>query len=141
MLEEIALSISTLVFLLCNLVVNSIAPAAPALPMEPITAETAADVSTDISTDTSAEVAVEAIVTSEVFELTGVWNSGGRVFEFTRSGKLLYNGQVMPFELDGSTMLVTTMIDGAERRYRLSFEPVSARVLKLNGVAMYKVDE
>ncbi|MBO5219377.1 MAG: hypothetical protein J6C52_08105 [Clostridia bacterium] len=129
MLEEIALSISTLVFLLCNLVVNSIAPAAPALPMEPIPAETAADIS------------VEAIVTSEVFELTGVWNSGGRVFEFTRSGKLLYNGQVMPFELDGSTMLVTAMIDGAERRYRLSFEPVSARVLKLNGVAMYKVDE
>ena len=129
MLEEIALSISTLVFLLCNLVVNSIAPAAPALPMEPIPAETAADIS------------VEAIVTSEVFELTGVWNSGGRVFEFTRSGKLLYNGQVMPFELDGSTMLVTAAIDGAERRYRLSFEPVSARVLKLNGVAMYKVDE
>lgn len=129
MLEEIALSISTLVFLLCNLVVNSIAPAEPALPMEPIPAETAA------------EVSVEAIVTSEVFELTGVWNSGGRVFEFTRSGKLLYNGQVMPFELDGSTMLVTAMIDGAERRYRLSFEPVSARVLKLNGVAMYKVDE
>ncbi|MBQ2706698.1 MAG: hypothetical protein IJF67_00435 [Clostridia bacterium] len=129
MLEEIALSISTLVFLLCNLVVNSIAPAAPALPMEPIPAETAADIS------------VEAVVTSEVFELTGVWNSGGRVFEFTRSGKLLYNGQVMPFELDGSTMLVTAMIDGAERRYRLSFEPVSARVLKLNGVAMYKVDE
>ena len=129
MLEEIALSISTLVFLLCNLVVNSIAPAAPALPMETIPVETAADIS------------VEAIVTSEVFELTGVWNSGGRVFEFTRSGKLLYNGQVMPFELDGSTMLVTAMIDGAERRYRLSFEPVSARVLKLNGVAMYKVDE
>ena len=100
MLEEIALSISTLVFLLCNLVVNSIAPAAPALPMEPIPAETAADIS------------VEAFVTSEVFELTGVWNSGGRVFEFTRSGKLLYNGQVMPFELDGSTMLVTAMIDG-----------------------------
>ena len=129
MLEEIALSISTLVFLLCNLVVNSIAPAAPARPMEPIPAETAADIS------------VEAVVTSEVFELTGVWNSGGRVFEFTRSGKLLYNGQVMPFELDGSTMLVTAMIDGTERRYRLSFEPVSARVLKLNGVAMYKVDE
>lgn len=137
MLEEIALSISTLVFLLCNLVVNSIAPAAPALPMEPIPVETAADV----STDTAADVSVEAIVTSEVFELTGVWNSGGRVFEFTRSGKLLYNGQVMPFELDGSTMLVTAMIDGTERRYRLSFEPVSARVLKLNGVAMYKVDE
>ena len=129
MLEEIALSISTLVFLLCNLVVDSIAPAAPALPMEPIPAETAA------------EVSVEAIVTSDEFELTGVWNSGGRVFEFTRSGKLLYNGQVMPFELDGSTMLVTATIDGAERRYRLSFEPVSARVLKLNGVAMYKVDE
>ena len=137
MLEEIALSISTLVFLLCNLVVNSIAPAAPALPMEPIPVETAADV----STDTAADVSVEAIVTSEVFELTGVWNSGGRVFEFTRSGKLLYNGQVMPFELDGSTMLVTAMKDGTERRYRLSFEPVSARVLKLNGVAMYKVDE
>lgn len=133
MLEEIALSISTLVFLLCNLVVNSIAPAAPALPMEPIPAETAADVSTDIS--------VEAIVTSEVFELTGVWNSGGRVFEFTRSGKLLYNGQAMPFELVGSTMLVTAKVDGAERRYRLSFEPVNARVLKLNGVSMYKVDE
>lgn len=133
MLEEIALSISTLVFLLCNLVVNSIAPAAPALPMEPIPVETAADVSTDIS--------VEAIVTSEMFELTGVWNSGGRVFEFTRSGKLLYNGQAMPFELVGSTMLVTAKVDGAERRYRLSFEPVSARVLKLNGVAMYKVDE
>jgi len=129
MLEEIALSISTLVFLLCNLVVNSIAPAAPALPMEPIPVETAA------------EVSVEAIVTSEVFELTGVWNSGGRVFEFTRSGKLLYNGRAMPFELDGSTMLVTATIDGTERRYRLSFEPVSARVLKLNGVAMYKVDE
>ena len=137
MLEEIALSISTLVFLLCNLVVNSIAPAAPALPMEPIPVETAADV----STDTAADVSVEAIVTSEVFELTGVWNSGGRVFEFTRSGKLLYNGKVMLFELDGSTMLVTAMIDGTERRYRLSFEPVSARVLKLNGVAMYKVDE
>ena len=133
MLEEIALSISTLVFLLCNLVVNSIAPAAPALPMEPIPVETAADVSTDIS--------VEAIVTSEVFELTGVWNSGGRVFEFTRSGKLLYNGQAMPFELVGSTMLVTAKVDGAERQYRLSFEPVNARVLKLNGVSMYKVDE
>ena len=133
MLEEIALSISTLVFLLCNLVVNSIAPAAPALPMEPIPVETAADVSTDIS--------VEAIVTSEVFELTGVWNSGGRVFEFTRTGKLLYNGQTMLYELDGSSLIVTAEVGGTERRYRLAFEPVSPRVLRLNGVAMYKVDE
>ena len=137
MLEEIALSISTLVFLLCNLVVNSIAPAAPALPMEPIPVETAADV----STDTAADVSVEAIVTSEVFELTGVWNSGGRVFEFTRSGKLLYNGQTMLYELDGSSLIVTAEVGGTERRYRLAFEPVSPRVLRLNGVAMYKVDE
>jgi hypothetical protein len=47
----------------------------------------------------------------------------------------------MPFELVGSTMLVTAKVDGAERRYRLFFEPVNARVLKLNGVSMYKVDE
>ena len=129
MLEEIALSISTLVFLLCNLVVNSIAPAAPALPMEPIPAETAADIS------------VEAVVTAEVFELTGVWNSGGRVFEFTRTGKLLYNGQTMLYELDGSSLIVTAEVGDTERRYRLAFEPVSPRVLRLNGVAMYKVDE
>ena len=125
MLEDIALSISTLVFFLCTFVVNSMAPAVPDVPAEPIAPETA----------------VEAIVTAEAFELAGVWNSGGRVFEFTRSGKLLYNGQAMPYELDGSTMLVTAEVDGSTRLYRLSFEPVSARVLKLNGVAMYKTDE
>ena len=124
MLKEIALSISTLVFFLCNFVVNSIAPSAPDAPLEPIVPE-----------------AVEAAVTSETFDLVGVWNSGGRVFEFTGSGKLLHNGKVMPYKLIGSKLHVTAEVDGTKRQYSLSFEPISARVLKLNGVTMYKVDE
>ena len=130
MLEDIALSISTLVVLLCNLVVNSMAPAAQASPMEALPQETAA---------VEAEAAAIApLFEEEPFDLVGEWNSGGRIFEFTASGKLLYNDQVMTYEQSGGTITVTAIVDGSERVYTLAHEPVSARVMKLNGVTMYK---
>ncbi len=128
MLEDIALSISTLVFLLCNLVVNSIAPAVPAETAEP-------SESIEYSETVSIAVAADSV---EEFVLTGEWNSCGRIFEFTSSGKLLYNDHAMPYEIRGNTMTITSEVGGSKRIYTLAYEPINDRVIRLNGITLYK---
>ena len=126
MLEEIALSISTFVFLLCTLFVNSMMPAGTSAPANPERA---------LSEPAAAVMAEDA----DTFVLAGEWNSGGRIFELTESGKLIYNGQVMHYTVEGSTMTIRAEINGSERIYTAAIEPLGVRVMKLNGVTMYKI--
>ncbi len=129
MLEEIALSISTALFFLCAVVVNGVLPqerAETAVPCEAV--ESAAE---------------------DDFSLVGTWNSGGREFKFTKSGQLIYNGQTMSYTKDGDAVNVSAAIDGItkndapradKRNYSLKLEVLSERVMKLNGVTLYRTE-
>lgn len=130
MLEEIALSISTALFFLCAFVVNGVLPqerAETAVPCEVVEYESIED----------------------NFSLVGTWNSGGREFKFTKSGQLIYNGQTMSYTKDGDAVNVSAAIDGitkndtprgTKRNYSLKLEVLSERVMKLNGVTLYRTE-
>ncbi|MBQ8510116.1 MAG: hypothetical protein IJ493_09455 [Clostridia bacterium] len=123
MLEEIALSVSTFFFIVCNLIINSLAPAVPAEtapPSEAVLEEPALAVSAD----------------ADEFSLVGQWESCGFDYEFTSSGKLISGDTVMHWALDGDTVTVTKE-DG--RIYEMALEPLDERVMRLGGVTMYKV--
>ena len=125
MIEEIALSISTAIFFMCAFLVNGIVPQTPA--------ETA--------------VPCETIVAADEFSLVGTWNSDGRVFEFKNNGRLIYNGQIMTYSLDGDTVTVNTRIgkptekSGAKRTYNMKLELLGDRIIKLNGVTLYRTEQ
>lgn len=129
MLENLALSISTALFFLCNLFVYSLIPSLPSdtdVPEMPIFER---------------ELPVMAEISgTDGFTLVGEWNSGGRILEFTRSGKLIFDGQAMPYEQNGNMITVQAKVGGKERVYTLSLEVQSERVMRLNGVPMYRTD-
>ena len=129
MLENLALSISTALFFLCNLFVYSLIPSLPSDTDTPDTPIFEADlpVMSELSGD-------------DTFELVGEWNSGGRILEFTRSGKLIFNGQAMPYEVNENAITVRAKVGGEERVYTLSLEVQNERVMRLNGIAMYRTD-
>ncbi len=125
MLEEIALSISTAIFFMCAFLVNGIVPQTPA--------ETA--------------VPCETVVATDEFSLVGTWNSDGRVFEFKDNGRLIYNGQIMNYSHDGDTVTVNARIgkpsekNGAKRTYNMKLELLGDRIIKLNGVTLYRTEQ
>lgn len=126
MLENLALSISTALFFLCNLFVYSLIPSLPS--------------DTDAPAAPLGEADIAVMTQADAFELVGEWNSGGRILEFTRSGKLIVDGTVMPYEVNGDSITVISEVGGDERIYTLSLEVQSERVMRLNGVAMYRVE-
>ena len=128
MLEEIALSISTALFFVCAFFVNGLVPQTPAeqaIPCEIVESETFAEAS-----------------------LVGRWNSGGKIFEFTKSGKLIFEENLLTYKIDGNTITVNAQISGftersrkgGKRIYTMKYELLSDRVIKLNGVTMYRVE-
>ena len=124
MLEEIALSISTAIFFMCAAIVNGIAPQTPA----------------------EAAAGSEIIAADEDFSLIGKWNSNGQIFEFTDNGRLIYNGQIMTYSFDGDTVTVNTRIgsptekNGVKRTYNMQFEEINDRVIRVNGVTLYRIE-
>ncbi len=125
MIEEIALSISTAIFFMCAALVNGIVPQTPA----------------------ETDVVCETVVSADEFSLVGTWNSDGRVFEFKDNGRLIFNGEIMLYSLDGDTVTVSTQIgkpaekNGAKRTYKMKLERLGDRIIRLNGVTLYRTEQ
>lgn len=121
MLEEISRAISTALFFLCTAIVGGLEPSPPSPADIPVAAVAETD-------------------TNEVFSIVGKWNSGGRVFDFTESGKLLYGERVFEYTQNGDTVTVLANVNGKRREYTVSLNVLGERVVKLNGVTLYKTD-
>ena len=125
MIQEIALSISTAIFFMCAFLVNGIVPQTPSEPA----------------------VSCETVAAADTFTIVGTWNSDGRVFEFKDNGRLIYNGQIMNYSLDGDTVTVNAKIgtptekNSAKRTYNMKLERLGERVIKLNGVTLYRTGQ
>ncbi len=117
MLENIAISISTLIFLLCNFVVSSFAY-------------------TPVS-DATVPVSIVESTQNDAIDaefLVGEWISGSRTFIFTKNGELICADQTMPFELNGNILSV----DYKTRSYKLPIVQISDRVIKLNDLTLFR---
>lgn len=120
MLEDITLSISTFVFLICSLLISSLAPAEPSI------SDTPAE---------KPEAPAEEIVCSAAPDpariLCGVWECFGRTLEFTPSGRLIIEGEVLRYRLDADRII----IDGVE----MPLEILSEHVIRFDGKTLYKI--
>lgn len=118
MLETITRAISTALFFLCTAVVTGLTPA----------------------TSTEAVPAAATIEEATVeYSLVGMWNSGGKTFEFTPSGKLICGDITLDYSQDGNTVTVKGTVSGEKREYALELAPISDRVVRLNGIKMYRI--
>ena len=129
MIEEIALSISTVLFFLCTLVVSSVIPEVPVNSDEPN-----AYVS-EIGNEATPTMASHA----DTFTLEGEWNNGGRSFIFTNDGKVMFDSHKATYVIDGNTVRINTEIGGSQRTFSLLLEVLEPRVMRLNGVTFYKI--
>ncbi len=129
MLEEIALSISTALFFLCTAVVGSVLPEDTACMSVPVS----------VSASVDSETADTTAVTPQKFDIVGTWKSGGHTLEFKPSGRLIFDGRSMSYSIDGSVITVTTEIGGIVRTRELAFVPLSENLMKINGIAAYKI--
>lgn len=118
MLEQISLSISTAIFLVCTVIANSFFPKAP---------------------EQAVPASVTTSVASESNSVVGKWNSNGRVFEFTDSGKLIFDGKSSKYSIVGDTIVIETEIAGENRKYELPLSFISDKVASIGGVRMYRV--
>jgi len=118
MFDTITRAISTALFFLCTAVVTGLTP--------PPSAETVP--------------AAAAVSEAEVeYSLVGMWNSGGKTFEFTPSGKLICGDITLDYTQSGNTVTVTGTVSGEKREYTLELAPISKRVARLNGIKMYRI--
>lgn len=124
MLENISRAITTALFFLCTAIVGGIEPAESAP-----TAETCQPISAETSIDKYSD-----------FSLSGSWNSGGRVFEFTKTGKLLFGDTVMKYTVDGNFINISADVNGQRREYTAPFEILGDRLMKIGGVTFYKTN-
>lgn len=135
MLEDIALSISTLLFLMCSLFLNSVSPSVPADTNAPTeTAEQEVVCFAGEPDETDSEIPMIADLSSA--SIVGKWECLGSRYEFTDSGKLIFNGEVLRYSLESGAVVVNT----GERVYALPLERINARSIKLGGVTFYRVN-
>lgn len=128
MLEQISLSISTAIFLLCAMIANSVLPkSAPSDNIPPLP-------------DFAPTAAVETTGQGEEFSIIGRWNSDGRIFEFTDTGKLIFGNTTAKYTLKDNMITVDTNVSGEKRQYTLPIIIISDTVISLNGVRMYRVE-
>lgn len=132
MLEDIALSISTLMFVVCNIILNGFVPSVPAdknnptKPLETYVPNNAIICSFD---DLDAK--------TDEFAILGVWESFGHTYEFTASGKLIIDNETLHYSLEGSNVTVS----GKDKDARtMKLEPMGNRTMRLNGITMYKIN-
>lgn len=123
MLENIAVSVSTVIFLLCSFLMGNILPAeqnAENPPSEPLyIAETA---------DCMAEV-------SEEYQLTGVWECFGHRYEFKSDGRLIAEGETLSWKFSGGDII----IGYDNESHTLAFEPLDSRTMRLDGKTFYRI--
>ncbi|MCI8387903.1 MAG: hypothetical protein HFE63_05490 [Clostridiales bacterium] len=124
MLEEITLSVSTFLFLICSLIIGSLAPSTPAeqdMPSESII-EYADEIECMVGVDTAVP---------ERFSIVGVWQCFDCTYEFTKSGTLIVGDKTMRYQLHGDELI----IDGAA----YPFEAVNSKVIKIDNRTLYRV--
>ena len=124
MFEAISRVISTAIFFLCAAVITGI----------PTATDTAA-----IPTAAAVSEAPAAKESADEYSLVGMWNSGGKTFEFTSSGKLICGDISLDYTKEGNTVTVKGTVNGEKRTYTLTLAPISERVVRLNGVKMYRI--
>ena len=127
MLEEIALSISTAIFFMCAFLVNGLVPQAP--------------------DDTA--VPCEIVENIDTVSLVGTWNGNDHILEFTKSGKLVCNDQVISYTVDDGSVSVDTTIDGfstkktnrgSRHAYTMELELLGQNTVKLGGVTLQRAE-
>lgn len=121
MLEQLSLSVSTLLFFLCTAVVGSFFPQQPAA-----------------NEDT--QCAITLLEAEDFPSVVGKWNSGGHIIEFTKNGKFIYDGITSKYVQDGRTVTVSTDMGGAIREFSVSAEVISDKIIKINGITMYRTE-
>ena len=124
MFEAISRVISTAIFFLCAAVITGI----------PTATDTAA-----IPTAAAVSEAPAAKESADEYSLVGMWNSGGKTFEFTPSGKLIFGDVTLDYTQSGGTVTITGTVDGKKREYTVELVPISERVARLNGIKMYRI--
>lgn len=131
MFEEIALSISTVLFFLCTVVVGSVLPSEPADTDSPSHA---------IVLESKEESELSVYSSAYPAGIVGKWNSGGKSLEFQNNGLLLFGKHAMKYSLSGSTLTVEAEIDGNHRVFTLTCETVNDRIMKLNGITFMRAN-
>ena len=81
----------------------------------------------------------EVVEAAAEYSLAGMWNSGGKTFEFTPDGKLILDGATLDYVQNGNTVTITGTLDGKKREYTVELVPISERVARLNGIKMYRI--
>lgn len=130
MLEEIALSISTALFFICTIVVSAV------LPMPRDGADLPAE--TVVHMDESFE-SYTVPTSVRPMDITGEWSCNGKIFVFTRDGKLLFGNHSADYCFSDGKLTVTFTVGDKKRDYTAELEQVNSKLIKLNGTPLYRV--
>lgn len=159
MLENIAVSVSTVIFLLCSFIISSVLPDkgdAGSPPSEPLRGESvsmteSAGISesariidsvsmtdsagmTDSANTNTADALPVASLTDE-FSIEGVWECFGHRYEFRQDGRLIAEGKTLRWQLSNGEMVIN--YDG--KPHIVTFEPLGERVMRLDGKTFYRI--
>ena len=131
MLENIAVSVSTVIFLLCSLIISSVLPdkgdtGSP--PSEPLCSE---------SVSGTVYEALPTAVSVDDFCLEGVWECFGHRYEFKSDGRLIAEGETLRWELSCGNVVIN--YDGEP--HTLTLEPLGNRVMRLDGKTYYRISD
>lgn len=165
MLENIAVSVSTVIFLLCSFIISSVLPDkgdAGSPPSEPLRGESvsmtesagiseSARIIDSVSITDSTGMTDSAGMTDSVntntadalpvasltdeFSIEGVWECFGHRYEFRQDGRLIAEGETLRWQLSNGEMVIN--YDG--KPHIVTFEPLGERVMRLDGKTFYRI--
>ena len=165
MLENIAVSVSTVIFLLCSFIISSVLPDkgdAGSPPSEPLRGESvsmtesagisdSARIIDSVSMTDSVSIADSAGMTdsantntadalpvaslTDEFSIEGVWECFGHRYEFRQDGRLIAEGETLRWQLSNGEMVIN--YDG--KPHIVTFEPLGERVMRLDGKTYYRI--
>ena len=153
MLENIAVSVSTVIFLLCSFIISSVLPDkgdAGSPPSEPLRGESVSmtksagiadsariidSVSMTDSANTNTADALPVASLTDEFSIEGVWECFGHRYEFRQDGRLIAEGETLRWQLSNGEMVIN--YDG--KPHIVTFEPLGERVMRLDGKTFYRI--
>lgn len=153
MLENIAVSVSTVIFLLCSFIISSVLPGkgdSGSPPCEPLYGDsvgttgsvsatesvyTTESIYTTDSVDIITTGALPAANLTDEFSIEGVWECFGHRYEFRQDGRLIAEGETLRWQLSNGEMVIN--YDG--KPHIVTFEPLGERVMRLDGKTFYRI--
>ena len=165
MLENIAVSVSTVIFLLCSFIISSVLSDkgdAGSPPSEPLRGESvsmtesagiseSARIIDSVSMTDSVSITDSAGMTdsantntadalpvaslTDEFSIEGVWECFGHRYEFRQDGRLIAEGETLRWQLSNGEMVIN--YDG--KPHIVTFEPLGERVMRLDGKTFYRI--